>query len=60
MREVKNLEVKMELFRSGVPDWRLADRLRIKPQSLERKFRSEMSEKEKIRVVKAIHELSGQ
>ena len=53
-----NTDIKLKALGSGVPLWKIADRLGIADTSFSRKLRKELPEEEKKRIFEIIEELS--
>jgi len=51
-----NAEIRMELIKKGMRQYELADILGMNDQSLSRKLRKELPEKEKQRILKVIRD----
>ena len=59
MADIKNLEVRMKIFESGLNHWEVAGALGVSATTFSRWLRFEMTPSKKEEVIKAINELRG-
>lgn len=57
---MQNLEIREAVKNGGVYLWQLADRLGVSDATLSRKLRKELSEKEKMRCLQIVEQLTEQ
>lgn len=55
-----NMDIKLKAAGSGVPLWKVADRLGIADTSLSRKLRKELPEEEKKKIFSIIDQLAAE
>lgn len=57
MADIKNLDVRMKIFESGLTHWQLAESMGVSACTMSRWLRTEMTPSKKEEVIKAINEL---
>ena len=60
MADIKNLEVRMKIFESGLNHWEVANKLGVSATTFSRWLRFEITPNKKEQIIEAINELSNE